>query len=843
MNVHYKPHQQDAFRAKGIDAPRRVSILINNFNYERFVADAITSAFAQTHDNIEVIVVDDGSTDGSLDVMRSLQALYPDLKIITKENGGQASAMNVGFAACSGDFVVFLDSDDMLDPDAVEAALTVIGDDTAFVQFYLRTVDRQGQITGLHPFCHFVEDGEVFRQVLTSGNFRFMPTSGNLFTREALRLVFPMAEQHWRICADSFLVAAAAASGRVVTLPRILGSYRTHGSNAWFEDEETPERLREISRNHNRLWFDLFSVVGRALDRKEADFASLSLIRRIVVATSVAPAGTFTEKDLKQCRRSLRRVLRSLDVPHGERLLHWLMIRAIGTRNCREELARLLGYRDPTSILGRLSGTLTSPRRHDWLRSTREPARIAELEPGDLVEFGQRGNGRDYLWYGFGSTENWASWSSAERSGLIFRVPETASSLDLKLDLTPSLAPPAVTTQSLLIEANGECLWKGTLTARKTIDVKLGRRLISQDKGRIVRLNITAAGAFVPSLLNKEASASRVTAFGINTLKAVSRTRAPAMVPVDLPAMIRPTDQGAQAIFHSGWDLSEGVARQTGLKAQLRFLLPNPVMERFAIVLDFEQPQARAPGDWRVKISGDGLGGDIIDLQQSSQLILKVPRGKAPRNGVINLVIDSSNFLPLNVARPSRSGNRLKSVRVLNYKSADPNMPVMRDGLTIDFTDPARGGPYIRSGWHAPDPSGSWASAPRSVLSGLYFNRESEVFLTLGLATLMRGARIGQQNVVIEANGVRVAAQAVEGQGEIFAVIPRGTIGEDYLLQIAVYSSAVGSPSRLGPYAEPRAVGLCLKSLKVESLVIDPLPVMLTTEPDRSARMSVSATA
>ena len=320
MNVHYTPHQHDAFQAKGTNTPRRVSILINNFNYERFVADAITSAFAQTHDNIEVIVVDDGSTDGSLDVMRSLQALYPELKIISKDNGGQASAMNAGFAASTGDFVVFLDSDDMLDPDAVEEALAAIGKDTAFVQFYLRTVDRQGQVTGLHPFCHFVEEGEVFRQVLTSGNFRFMPTSGNLFTRKALHLVFPMAEQHWRICADSFLVAAAAASGRVVTLPRILGSYRTHGANAWFEDEETPERLREISRNHLRLWFDLFSVVVKALERKDAGFASLSLIRRIAVATSVAPAGTFTEADLSQCRRNLLRALSSLDVPHGERL-------------------------------------------------------------------------------------------------------------------------------------------------------------------------------------------------------------------------------------------------------------------------------------------------------------------------------------------------------------------------------------------------------------------------------------------------------------------------------------------------------------------------------------------
>ena len=264
-------------------------------------------------------------------------------------------------------------------------------------------------------------------------------------------------------------------------------------------------------------------------------------------------------------------------------------------------------------------------------------------------------------------------------------------------------------------------------------------------------------------------------------------------------------------------------------------------MERFAIILDFEQPQARAPGDWRVKVSGDGLGGDIIDLQQSSQLILKVPRGKAPRSGLINLVIDSSSFLALTVARPSRSGNRLKSVRVVNYEAADPNMPVMRDGLAIDFTDPALGGPYIRSGWHAPDPSGTWASAPRSVLSGLCFNRESEVFLTLGLATLMRGARIGQQSVVIEANGVRVAAQGVEGQGEIFAVIPRGTIGADYLLQIAVYSSAVGSPSKLGPYAEPRAVGICLKSLKIESLVTDPPHTMRWTLPSRNDRNPVSA--
>jgi len=86
----------------------RVDIVVDNFNYGRFLGEAIDSALAQTHPHVGVIVVDDGSTDES----RNVLARYDDrIDVVLKENGGQASALNAGLARCSGDAVIFLDAD------------------------------------------------------------------------------------------------------------------------------------------------------------------------------------------------------------------------------------------------------------------------------------------------------------------------------------------------------------------------------------------------------------------------------------------------------------------------------------------------------------------------------------------------------------------------------------------------------------------------------------------------------------------------------------------------------------------------------------------------------------
>src|SRR5215212_8459413 len=96
------------------------SVIINNFNYGRFLREAIDSALAQDYPATEVVVVDDGSTDDSRAVIES----YRDrVRAVFKENGGQGSAYNAGVPVSRGEYVCMLDADDTLDPTAIRQAM------------------------------------------------------------------------------------------------------------------------------------------------------------------------------------------------------------------------------------------------------------------------------------------------------------------------------------------------------------------------------------------------------------------------------------------------------------------------------------------------------------------------------------------------------------------------------------------------------------------------------------------------------------------------------------------------------------------------------------------------
>lgn len=95
-----------------------VSILIPCYNAEKWLAETLESALAQTWDNIEIIVVDDGSTDKSLAVAKQFE---PDgVKVISQANKGASAARNRAFQESQGDFIQYLDADDLLVPDKIE---------------------------------------------------------------------------------------------------------------------------------------------------------------------------------------------------------------------------------------------------------------------------------------------------------------------------------------------------------------------------------------------------------------------------------------------------------------------------------------------------------------------------------------------------------------------------------------------------------------------------------------------------------------------------------------------------------------------------------------------------
>jgi glycosyltransferase involved in cell wall biosynthesis len=100
-----------------------VSIIIPCFNSSRWLKECLSSAAGQTYKNIEIIVVDDGSTDESRTIIENFQASDARFKYFYKSNGGHSSARNYGMQKSSGDFYLFLDADDILETDAIEGLL------------------------------------------------------------------------------------------------------------------------------------------------------------------------------------------------------------------------------------------------------------------------------------------------------------------------------------------------------------------------------------------------------------------------------------------------------------------------------------------------------------------------------------------------------------------------------------------------------------------------------------------------------------------------------------------------------------------------------------------------
>lgn len=210
-----------------------VEIVVDNYNYGRYLPAAIDSALAQTHPRVRVIVVDDGSTDGSA---AAIERYGDRVEAVLKENGGQASALNAGFERCRGDVVIFLDADDVLAPEAAERAAAAFAADPRLVKVQSRMaiLDADGRPTGIvKPAPHLpLPQGDMRAAELAHPfDLTWMATSGNAFRAAALREIFPIPPEPYRICADWYLVHLSALLGDVASLEQVNAFHRVHGEN------------------------------------------------------------------------------------------------------------------------------------------------------------------------------------------------------------------------------------------------------------------------------------------------------------------------------------------------------------------------------------------------------------------------------------------------------------------------------------------------------------------------------------------------------------------------------------------------------------------------------------
>jgi glycosyltransferase involved in cell wall biosynthesis len=205
-----------------------LSVVITNWNYGRFVGQAIDSALALDWPAVQVIVIDDGSTDDSREVI----GRYGERIIaVFQANAGMAGASNAGFARATGDVVIFLDADDLLDPSVGREIAAVWRPGVSKVQFQMQIVDSDGRPTGAKfpQFSRVPSPAQIRRWASQAAAYPTPVGSGNAYARWFLERLFPLDDL--AISPDSPCLAAAPHLGDVVTVAKPLVSYRVHGRN------------------------------------------------------------------------------------------------------------------------------------------------------------------------------------------------------------------------------------------------------------------------------------------------------------------------------------------------------------------------------------------------------------------------------------------------------------------------------------------------------------------------------------------------------------------------------------------------------------------------------------
>ncbi len=363
-----------------------ISVIITCYNYAGYVAGAIECVLAQSYPKTQLVIVNDGSTDDSLQVINCYEGRA---RIVDQANAGSIAAYNAGFAASHGEIVIFLDADDLLEPGALERVARAWQPECAKVQYDLKIIDQSGKDLG-RRFCNFDEsyDAERVRESFQrTGTYRWPVTVGNAYSRWFASKIFPLSVAHGP---DGTLNTLAPVYGPIITIPEALASYRIHDNNLWSSGgwdlsrlpRRIEHRLKEVAvmEQHAR---DAGVAVpdGNALDHEIAFINYRMMAKKLGL-----PYAGSTAEAPHQLLMKAYRLLRAEKYPLKLGLAHalWFSVLCVSPAPVARELVQLRFKRHT------LSG---APRRalRRLLRLGKQRGEERPLSKPEPVEFDEAG--------------------------------------------------------------------------------------------------------------------------------------------------------------------------------------------------------------------------------------------------------------------------------------------------------------------------------------------------------------------------------------------------------------------------------------------------------------------
>jgi glycosyltransferase involved in cell wall biosynthesis len=253
-------HEQRSAAAGG---PRPTfSVLVATYNHEAYLPEALESVEAQSFTDYELVIVDDGSTDRTPELLAAWQAEFarrrPNRVVIARtENGGQSRAYEHGLRFCEGEYVCLLDSDDRWAPRKLEAVRAAVAEhpEVGMVCHPVLVVGPDGRPTGrMRPSRARLSRGDLRAQVRRTGRTVAAVTSGLTVRSDVLRSLLPMPTTRFRFGADGYITTGASLRAPVEVIPEPLAFYRIHPTGQYV--------TRMLSEDGPRLAMDIHRAVA-----------------------------------------------------------------------------------------------------------------------------------------------------------------------------------------------------------------------------------------------------------------------------------------------------------------------------------------------------------------------------------------------------------------------------------------------------------------------------------------------------------------------------------------------------------------------------------------------------
>lgn len=271
-----------------------ISVVVPAYNVERTILETLRSVQKQTFSDFEIIVINDGSTDGTVELLNTVQD--PRLKVFSYSNGGLPVARNRGISQAKGEFITFLDADDLWTPDKLELQLAALQQNPEAAVAYSWTCNMDEKGENFYPGHQVNFEGNVYPKLLL-GNF--ISSGSNIMIRQKAIASVGEFDPTLKSCEDWDFYLRLAASWQFVVVPKPQILYR-QSSGAMSSKTDVMERYHIL-------------VLDRALQTAPPEFQalknqSIAILYQYLAGLCLARVNDINQ--VKQASKKLRMAIR-----------------------------------------------------------------------------------------------------------------------------------------------------------------------------------------------------------------------------------------------------------------------------------------------------------------------------------------------------------------------------------------------------------------------------------------------------------------------------------------------------------------------------------------------------